>query len=108
MYASGGYGGGYGGGCGQDHFTLLGARAGVTVLGVDLDASARLGVFAEGECGGGAPAYQPRPYAPPPAPVGYGYQCSACQTYAPPPPPPPVSYGYPCGCMAPPRLVSPG
>ena len=105
-YAGGGYGGegygGGGGGCGQDRFTLLGAHAGVTVLGVDLGASAHLGVPVDEECGGGAPAFQPRPYAP--APMAYGYQGYGEQGYAPPPPPQMTyGYGYPCGCMAPSR-----
>ena len=110
-YADGGYGGGGyggGGGCGQDHFTLLGAHAGVTVLGVDLGASAHLGVPVDSECGGGSPVFVPRPYAPPPpAPMTYGYQGYGEQSYAPegyaPPPQPPMTYGYPCGCIAPPR-----
>ena len=98
-YAGGGYAGGYGG-CRQDRFTLLGARAGVTVLGVDLGASAHLGVPVDGACGGYAPAFQPRPYAPAPMAYYQGYE----QTYAPPPPPAqPMAYGYPCGCQAPPR-----
>lgn len=80
-------------------FTLLGARAGVTVLGIDVDASAKLTVGAHGWGGGSRPTY----YAPPQ------------QGYAPPPPPEPaympapqpmyvqpswgVSYGYGyCGC----------
>ncbi len=72
----------------------------MTVLGVDLDASTRLNVGAEGYCGGGSAVFTPRPYAPPPAPMGYypSYE----QTYAP-PPPPPMAYSYPCGCVAPPR-----
>ena len=93
------------GGCRQDRFTLVGARAGVTVLGVDLGGSAHLSVPVDSECGGG-PAFEPRPYAPPPAPMAYGYYQGYQQTYAPPPPPqPPMNYGYgyPCGCMAPPR-----
>ncbi len=102
-YAGGGYdagyGGGRGGGCGQDRFTLVGAHAGVTVLGVDLGAGAGLSVPTDGYCGGGAPAFQPRPYAPAPMAYYQGYE----QTYAPPPPPapPPMAYGYPCGCQTP-------
>ncbi len=50
-YAGVGYGGGYGGGCGRDRFTLVGAHAGVTVLGVDLGAGAGLSVPTDGACG---------------------------------------------------------
>ena len=84
-------GGGPPAACGRDNFTLLGAHAGVTVLGLDLGASAHLGVPVDGDCGQGAaaPAYEPRPYAPP-EPAGY----------APPPEygPPPSPCGEPaCG-----------
>ena len=95
---------GYGGGCRSDRFTLVGAHAGVTVLGVDLSGAAALSVPVDEYCGGGVPVFEPRPYAPPPQPMAYGPCCQ--QTYAPPPPPPPpmnYGYSYPCGCQAPPR-----
>jgi hypothetical protein len=108
-------GGGYygGSGCGGDRFTLLGAHAGVTVLGVDLGAGAGLSVPTGGYCGGEAQSFEPRAYAPPPpapaayappaygyAPPAYAYQSYAAQSYGPPPmmAPPPA---YPCGCEAP-------
>lgn len=54
-------------------FPLLGARAGVTVLGVDLDADATLRIGASGWGRGGyrQPVYAPpvQAYAPPPPPV---------------------------------------
>ena len=101
-----------GGGCGGDRFTLLGAHAGVTVLGVDLDAGAGLSV-PTGYCGDGGQVeqFEPRPYAPPPAPMAYAppayayappayaYQGYAAQSYQPPMPPP--SYPAPCGCEPP-------
>ncbi len=119
--------GGYGGGssCGRGSFTLIGAHAGVTVLGVDLDAGARLGVPYDSGCSGGgyeAQQYQPRPQAPQQGPVGYGgpppygypsqpygYQGYAAPSYqqsgygyAPMPEgPPPAYYGSPCGCEVP-------
>ena len=101
----------YAGGCGGDRFTLLGAHAGVTVLGVDLDAGAGLSVPTGGYCGGEVESFEPRPYAPPPAPMAYAppayayappsyaYQSYAAQSYQPPMPPP--SYPSPCGCEAP-------
>ena len=58
-YASGGAGYGYAP-YRPRGFTLLGARAGVTVLGIDVDASAKLKVGASGWSGGH------RGYAPPP------------------------------------------
>lgn len=102
---------------GANHFTLAGVRAGVTVLGVDLDAHAGLDIGAHGWGGGyGRGYYAPQPaYAPPPQPQpvyqgyaggfeggGYGYE--AQPIYAPQP-----AYGYdgggygrsydvPCGC----------
>ena len=66
-------------GAGSGRFTLAGARAGVTVLGVDLDASANLKIGLHDRYrGGGAPVYapqwqpQPAPYAQP-AYSGGGY-----------------------------------
>ncbi len=86
------------GSCGGGSFTLLGANAGVTVLGVDLGAGAHLGVPTGGGCGEqGGGRFVARPHAPPPAdfgdegPPGYGY--------GPPPPPMGQGYGDPCGCM---------
>lgn len=116
------YGGGYEGGHGG-RFTLAGARAGITVLGIDLDGSANLKIGLHDHHGGGRQVV----YAQPPQPVyapapevnsgGYGYvsagygqgyaQTYATQTYVAqdysgaaygcgqcaPPPPPP------CGCV---------
>lgn len=93
--------GGYGGGCG-DRFTIVGAHAGVTVLGIDVGGGA--GVSVGGYCnqGGGyapqayappQPVYQPAPqpvYQPAPPPMYYpAPQAAPC--CAPPPPP--------CGCQ---------
>ncbi len=85
--------------CG-DSFTLAGAHAGVTVLGIDLDGGARLAVGDQGRCHHhqhraqhAPPAYaQP---APPPPPVSYGYR-----GYAPPQPmyQQPAYAPPPCGC----------
>jgi len=84
------------GDCGGTGFTILGARAGATVLGFDAGVG---GHFGFSGFGGGcrrhrepvqAYAPPPQPYAPPPAPYG----------------PPPQSYytapqyGSPCGCQA--------
>ncbi len=102
-YATGGYGGGYAP-YAPSRFTLFGARAGVTVLGVDLDASAKLQIGASGWGGHRgyappppvyaqpqyAPQYAPQPeYVPAPTYGGYSYG--------------PMSYGYSyghgaCGC----------
>lgn len=61
---------------GDGRFTLAGARAGVTVLGVDLDASANLKIGLHDRYRGGGAVYAPQP--PPPAyaqPVyGGGYE----------------------------------
>lgn len=89
-------------------FTLVGARAGVTVLGVNLDGGAgvRLSVGDDGYEGGHRHHHHSRPvaYAPPPPPPQYAPE----PQYAPPP-----AYGYgggyvtsysyptypaPCGC----------
>lgn len=114
-YASSGYdyaGAEYGA---RRGFTLAGVRAGVTVLGLDLDANAALTLGVHD--GGYAPRYAPPPpYAPPP-------RYAPEPQYAPEPPyepqympqyaapaygyamPAPVSYGgygrsydVPCGC----------
>jgi hypothetical protein len=101
-YAASGYD--YNGG-GRERFTLLGARAGVTVLGVDLDASAglRIGLHDRGGYPRG-PVYAPAPYAEPD--YGYAY-APPPQAYGPPPMPysyapqaPVYGFGYPmvCGC----------
>ena len=98
--------------CGRDNFTLLGAHAGVTVLGLDLGASAHLGVPVDGDCSQvyAQPAYEPRPLAPPEPPQGYGpppvyYAMPAPpMVYSPAPQPqyaPAWGYGAPCGCGAP-------
>ena len=111
------YGGGaYVGGCGGDRFTLLGAHAGVTVLGVDLGAGVGLSV-PTGYCGvAQTEQFEPRPYAPPeePAPAAYGppptypqyapppvyaYQGYASQGYSAQSYGPPA-YPSPCGCGA--------
>ncbi len=92
-------------------FTIAGAHAGVTVLGINIGAGARVGV-PTGGCArdAGPPAYgdRPQPYPaaqpygyPPPA---YGYQGGGYQGgYAQPVAyPQPAPYGYPappCGCQ---------
>ena len=108
---AGGYqGGGYGGACnGGQGFTLLGARAGVTVLGFDLGADAHFNAPAI-DCGGGeapAPAFAPAPPAPPPEPMGYGspppsygYESYGYAPQPMAPPPQPWAYARPCGCEA--------
>ncbi len=97
---AGGYeGGGYGGYAPyRPHgFTLAGVRAGVTVLGVDVDGSAKLTIGAHGWGGGGGqggyasyPAPPPQPMSPPP---GYWMGYSAPTQYV-------ATYG--CGCAPPP------
>jgi hypothetical protein len=87
------------GDCGGTGFTILGARAGATVLGFDAGVG---GHFGFSGFGGGcrrhrppvqayAPAYAPPPVYPP-------------MQYAPPPPPQPYysapQYASPCGCEA--------
>ena len=92
-------------------FTLAGARAGITVLGVDLDAHAALDIGVHDPSYGHAwrPRYAPQPYA-----TGYAPAPAYAEpTYAPPPAyapsygppayeyaPPMAGYGYapPCGC----------
>ena len=79
-------------------FTLAGVRAGVTVLGVDIDGSAKLTIGAHDWGHGGyarsyAPPPPPQPYYEPsyPQPVAYPQPTYALPTYgcgcAPPPPP---------------------
>ena len=101
----GGYSGGYdaapayAGGGGEyapyrpSRFTLAGVRAGVTVLGVDLDGSAKLTVGVHGWGGGGRgyaqpPTYSVAPLAPMSPPPGYwmGYSAPVSCGCAPPPP----------------------
>ena len=112
-YAYAGYGQETGGGYEQggsqdcDGFTLLGAHAGVTVLGVNAGIGARLGVGDEACRGGGrpvqyapaapppqqpeyAPQFPPPQYAQPYPQQNYGPQGPCCM--APPPPP--------CGCQS--------
>ena len=92
-------GGGYGYAPYRPHgFTLAGVRAGVTVLGVDLDGSAKLTIGAHDWGRGGyapTPYYPPQPqpqyqpvYQPASPPPGYwmGYSAPNCAC-APPPPP---------------------
>ncbi len=99
-------------------FTLAGARAGITVLGIDLDAHAALDIGVHDPSYGHARrhAYAPRPYAPQPYATGYAPQpepAYAEPMYAPQPSyapsygppayeyaPPMGGYGYaqPCGC----------
>lgn len=107
-------------GCGS-RLTLLGGHAGVTVLGVDVGASAGLHVGLHDRCGGrhsarrrpepaeyGPPeeAYGPQTYGPP---QGYGDRGYPVQMYAAPAyggvsggyaysGPATYSYGWPCGC----------
>ncbi len=52
-------------------FTIAGAHAGVTVLGVNLGGGARLGIPGAGACqdGGAAPVAYQQQYAPPPPPA---------------------------------------
>ena len=104
-----GVGLGYGGGYVSPYapyrprgFTLAGVRAGVTVLGVDLDGSAKLTI---GVHGGG---YRPAPAYPAPSYPAPSYPEA---TYpAPPPPgywmgyssPAPYVMSYGCGCAPPP------
>ena len=64
-YASGGYAGYSGGDC--DGFTIAGAHAGVTLLGISVGGGARARIG--GDCRGGGAAY-----APPQAYQGGGYQ----------------------------------
>ncbi len=100
-----GEGGGYGGYAPyRPHgFTLAGVRAGVTVLGVDVDGSAKLTVGAHGwDHGGGyaqggrATSYAPYPQPGPPPmspPPGYWMGYSAPTRYV---------MSYDCGCAPPP------
>ena len=91
-------GGGYGYAPYRPHgFTLAGVRAGVTVLGVDIDGSAKLTIGAHDWGRGG---YAPAPYYPP-APPQPVYQ----PMYQQPSPPPGYWMGYSaptCGCAPPP------
>ena len=113
-YATGAYIG-VGVGSPDCSFTIAGAHAGVTVLGINLGGGARIGL--PGSCGPDVapaaygpppqPTYAPQPYGyPPPAYSfqgdgyqGAGYQGGYAQPVAYPQPAP---YGYPpppCGCQ---------
>ena len=77
-------------------FTLAGVRAGVTLLGVDLDGSAKLTISAHDWGRGG---YAPAPYYPPGPPP------QPQPVYEPMSPPPGYWMGYSaptCGCAPPP------
>lgn len=104
-YGTGAYMG-VGGGDADCSFTLAGAHAGVTLLGINLGGGARLSV--PGGCSGdhgGQVAYsappppppQPYGYQPPGPPPGYGYQ-GAYQ----------AGYGYQGGYAAPVAYPAPG
>jgi hypothetical protein len=86
------------GDCGGTGFTILGARAGATVLGFDAGVG---GHFGFNGFGGGCRRHRTAPvqaYAPPPPPPYY-----PPVQYAPPPPPSYYSapqYAPPCGCQA--------
>jgi hypothetical protein len=109
-YATGAYIG-LGAGDPDCSFTIAGAHAGVTVLGINLGAGARVGL--PGGCAADVRQVgYGQPYGPPPRPLyadqpqpnyppqPYGYPQ---QGYAPPVAyPPPGPYGYPappCGCQ---------
>ncbi len=117
-YATGAYVG-LGIGSPDCSFTLVGAHAGVTVLGINAGAGARIGLPGGCREEGPAPvAYQPQ-YAPPPQPYyggqgyGGGYQggyynqgYAAPVAYPQPAYPQPAypqpgygGYGQPCGCQ---------
>jgi hypothetical protein len=89
------------GGCGGSGFTILGVRAGATVLGFDAGVGGHFGFSGGCHRRGSVPVLQA--YAPPPPPPqayeppyqGPPYP----QMYYAPPPPPPASYSPgPCGC----------
>jgi len=99
------------GDCGGRGFTILGARAGATVLGFDAGVG---GHFGFSGFGGGCRRHrreQVQAYAPPPAyypPPQYAPPQYAPPQYSPPQYSPP-EYASPCGCEAysPPVYVSP-
>jgi hypothetical protein len=124
-YATGAYIG-VGVGSPDCSFTLVGAHAGVTVLGINAGAGARIGL--PGGCRDDGPDAYARPVAqpyrdqayysnggPPPPPYGYqgggyGYQGGYQGGYAAPvaypqpspyPAAPTYGYGQPCGCQPP-------
>jgi hypothetical protein len=89
------------GDCGGTGFTILGARAGATVLGFDAGVG---GHFGFNGFGGGCHRHreQVQAYAPPPQPYGPPPEYPPMQ-YAPQPPAsyyPPPQYSSPCGCQA--------
>jgi hypothetical protein len=97
-----------GGGCGG-RFTIVGAHAGVTVLGIDIGGGASASIPLYCDRGQG---YAPQAYAPPPQPVYQPpvYQPPVYQPpqyapqayYAPPAPMYPPQYAAPpCGCERP-------
>lgn len=107
-YATGAYIG-VGGGDPDCSFTIAGAHAGVTVLGINIGAGARIGVPTGCEAAPAAYAQQPPPPPPAPPPPSYGYQGGYQGGYAPPaayysqPVAYPAPYVYappPCGCQA--------
>ena len=116
-YGTGAYVG-VGGGDADCNFTLAGAHAGVTLLGINLGGGARLSV--PGGCGGdygGQVAYSAPPPQPPQPyyaaqpygyqqpvyqPPAYGYQAGYQGGYAAPVAYPAPTYSYPsqpCGCQ---------
>jgi hypothetical protein len=90
------------GDCGGRGFTILGARAGATVLGFDAGVG---GHFGFSGFGGGCRRHREAPvqaYAPPP-PQPYSPPPYPPSGYAPPPPPvyyPAPQASGPCGCQA--------
>jgi hypothetical protein len=93
------------GDCGGTGFTILGARAGATVLGFDAGVG---GHFGFSGFGGGCHRRRAAPvqvYAPPPPPQPYGPPPGyPPMQYSPPPPPPQASYysapQSTCSCQA--------
>jgi hypothetical protein len=102
------YGQQYGDASCGDRFTIVGAHAGFTVLGIDVGGAASASVG--GACDHGRD-YAPQAYAPPPQPVyqppvyqppQYAPQYAPQAYYAPRPPMyPPQGYAPPCGCDRP-------
>jgi hypothetical protein len=86
------------GDCGGTGFTILGARAGATVLGFDAGVGGHFGFNGFGGCHRHRPA-PVQAYAPPPPPPYYPPPQYAPPQYAPPQYAPP-EYAGPCGCQA--------
>jgi len=80
------------GDCGGTGFTILGARAGATVLGFDAGVGGHFGFSGFGGCRRHRPA-PVQAYAPPPPPPYYPPPQYAPPQYAPP------EYASPCGCQ---------